>query len=64
MPSKTFSNDEKYDPEYTKWIYGLPMPTARHGLGGVCNEGRIHVIGGGAQLRLSVSNVNGIFHTR
>jgi hypothetical protein len=47
MPSKTFNNDEKYDAGYTKWIYELPMPTARHGLGGVSNEGRIYVIGEG-----------------
>ena len=64
MPSKTFNNDEKYNAKYTKWTYGLPMPTARHGLGGVSNEGRIYVIGGGPQLRQSVSNVNEIFHTR
>jgi hypothetical protein len=64
MPSKTLNNDERYDAEYTKWIYGLPMPTARHELWGVSNEGRIYVIGGGPQPTLSVSNVNEIFHTR
>jgi hypothetical protein len=47
MPSKTFNNDEKYDAGYTKWIYELHMPTARHELGGVSNEGRIYVIGEG-----------------
>jgi hypothetical protein len=55
---------KNYDAEYTKWIYGLPMSTASHGLGGVSNEVRIYVIGGGSQLRQSVSNVNEIFHTR
>ena len=34
---------KNYDAEYTKWIYGLPMSTARHGLGGVSDEVRVYV---------------------
>jgi N-acetylneuraminic acid mutarotase len=63
-PSKTFNNNEKYDSKTDKWMSEPPMPTARHGLRAAANEDRIYVIGGGPQPRLSVSNVNEIFHTR
>jgi N-acetylneuraminic acid mutarotase len=29
----TLHDNERYDPATDAWIKGLPMPTARHGLG-------------------------------
>lgn len=63
--SKTFNNNEKYDPKINKWISEPPMPTARHGLAAVfAEENKIFVIGGGPQPGLSVSGANEIFHVR
>src|SRR5918999_3234743 len=63
--SKTFNNNEKYDPKINKWISEPPMPTARHGLAAVfAEENKIFVIGGGPQPGLSVSGANEIFHIR
>jgi hypothetical protein len=64
-PSRTFNNNEKYDPESNEWTFEPPMPTARHGLVAVyAKDDRIYVIGGGPQPGLSVSSVNEIFHVR
>ena len=63
--SKTFSNNEKYDPKINKWNSEPPMPTARHGLAAVfAEDNKIFVIGGGPQPGLSVSGTNEIFHVR
>jgi N-acetylneuraminic acid mutarotase len=63
--SKTFNNNEKYDPMTDKWMSEHPMPTARHGLAAVfVEENKIFVIGGGPQPGLSVSGANEIFHVR
>jgi N-acetylneuraminic acid mutarotase len=63
--SKTFNNNEKYDPKINKWMSEPPMPTARHGLAAVfAIENNIFVIGGGPQPGLSVSGANEIFHVR
>jgi N-acetylneuraminic acid mutarotase len=63
--SKTFNNNEKYDPKTNKWMSEPPMPTARHGLAAVfVGENKIFVIGGGPQPGLSVSGANEIFHIR
>lgn len=63
--SKTFNNNEKYDPMTDKWMSEHPMPTARHGLAAIfAEENEVFVIGGGPQPGLSVSGVNEIFHVR
>jgi N-acetylneuraminic acid mutarotase len=63
--SKTFNNNEKYDPKTNKWISEPPMPTARHGLAAVSVEdSKIFAIGGGPQPGLSVTGANEIFHIR
>src|ERR671914_150428 len=63
--SKTFNNNEKYDPKINKWVSEPPMPTARHGLVAVfAEENKIFGIGGGPQPGLSVSGANEIFHIR
>ena len=63
--SKTFNNNEKYDPKTNKWMSEPPMPTARHGLAAVfVGENKIFVIGGGPQPGLSVSGANEIFHVQ
>jgi N-acetylneuraminic acid mutarotase len=63
-PSKTFNNNEKYDPKSNKWTIETPMPTARHGLAAVAIDDKIYVIGGGPQPGFSVTNANEIFHVR
>lgn len=60
-PSKTFSDNERYNSKSNKWSSEAPMPTARHGLAAVEANGKIYVIGGGPKPNLSVSNANEIF---
>ena len=63
--SKTFNNNESYDPKTNKWISEPPMPTARNGSAAVyVEDSKIFVIGGGPQPGLSVSDTNEIFHVR
>jgi N-acetylneuraminic acid mutarotase len=61
--SRTFNNNEKYDPKTDEWMSEPSMPTARHGLAAVfAEENKIFVIGGGPRPGLSVSGANEIFH--
>lgn len=64
--NSTFAEHEVYDlvsnrPDAPFWTAAPPLPTARHGLTAQVVGGRLYVIGGGPEVRLSTSPLVEVF---
>jgi N-acetylneuraminic acid mutarotase len=60
-PSKTFDENEEYDPAVDAWTARARMPSPRHGLAAVTIGDRIYVLGGGPTPGGSESALNQAF---
>lgn len=56
-----FDNVERYDPKLDTWEKLSPMPEARHGIQAGVINGKIHLITGGHNPRISVSGIHRVF---